>query len=60
MGKECYGRIIGDWLDERLGGGESGWGKMVEVKNGAIGGMDARWVVFLRVDVITASAHPFH
>lgn len=46
MGKECYGRIIGDWLDERLGGGESGWGKMVEVKNGAIGGMDARWVVF--------------
>ncbi|KAG8977193.1 hypothetical protein FRC05_002192 [Tulasnella sp. 425] len=46
MGKECYGRIIGDWLDERLGGGESGWGKMVEVKNGAIGGMDASYYAF--------------
>ncbi|KIO29582.1 hypothetical protein M407DRAFT_167269 [Tulasnella calospora MUT 4182] len=46
MGKECYARIVGDWLDERLGGGEAGWGKMVEVKNGAIGGMDASYYAF--------------
>ncbi|KAG8933358.1 hypothetical protein FRC01_009683 [Tulasnella sp. 417] len=43
LGKECYARIVGDWLDERLAGGEAGWRNMVEVKNGAIGGMDARF-----------------
>ncbi|KAG9002925.1 hypothetical protein FRB90_011284 [Tulasnella sp. 427] len=52
LGKECYGRIVGDWLDERLGGGEGGWGTMVEVKNSAIGGMDARNHLHDDVDIV--------
>lgn len=41
MGKSCYSRRIVDWMRERLyGGDEHG----VVAVNGAIGGMDSRWV----------------
>ncbi|KAG8907442.1 hypothetical protein FRB99_004237 [Tulasnella sp. 403] len=46
MGPQCYGRILGDWLNERLGGGPAGGGQVVDVQNGAIGGMDASYYAF--------------
>lgn len=42
LGKECYGRVFGDWFNERLGGGFAGGGERVTMTNGAIGGMDSR------------------